>query len=86
MMLGYELHDLVGSVGVLCILATYLLLQIERIEPTSLTYSGLNALGAGLVLFSLTSAFNFSAFIVESAWLAISVFGITRHFLKAGPA
>jgi hypothetical protein len=86
MMLGYELHDLVGNVGVLCILATYLLLQIERIEPTSLIYSGLNALGAGMVLFSLMVEFNLSAFIIESCWLAISVFGIARQFFKADPA
>ena len=39
-MLEYEAHDLVGNVGVLCILATYLLLQIERIEPTSLVFAG----------------------------------------------
>ena len=86
MMLGYELHDLVGNVGVLCILATYLLLQIERIEPASLLYSGLNAIGAGLVLFSLTVEFNLSAFVIESAWLALSIFGIARQFLKADAA
>jgi hypothetical protein len=85
-MLGYEFHDLVGNVGVLCILATYLLLQIERIEPTSLIFSGLIALGAGMVLFSLMAEFNLSAFIIESAWLTISVFGIIRQFFKADVA
>lgn len=85
-MLGYEFHDLVGNVGVLCILVTYLLLQIERIEPTSLIFSGLNALGAGMVLFSLMEEFNLSAFIIESAWLTISVFGIARRFFKADVA
>ena len=85
-MLGYEFHDLVGNVGVLCILVTYLLLQIERIEPTSLIFSGLNALGAGMVLFSLMEEFNLSAFIIESAWLTISVFGIARRFVKADVA
>ena len=85
-MLGYDFHDLVGNVGVLCILVTYLLLQIERIEPTSLIFSGLNALGAGMVLFSLMEEFNLSAFIIESAWLMISVFGIARQFFKADVA
>ena len=86
MMVGYELHDLVGNVGVLFILTTYLLLQIERIEPTSPTFSGVNALGAGMVLFSLMFEFNLSAFIIESVWLMISVFGIARRFFKADPA
>ena len=85
-MLGYDFHDLVGNVGVLCILVTYLLLQIERIEPTSLIFSGLNALGAGMVLFSLMEEFNLSAFIIESAWLMISVFGFARQFFKAEAA
>ena len=78
-MLEYEAHDLVGNVGVLCILATYLLLQIERIEPTSLIFSG-------MVLFSLMDDFNLSAFIIESAWLMISVFGFARQFFKAEAA
>jgi hypothetical protein len=85
-MLGYDFHDLVGNVGVLCILVTYLLLQIERIEPTSLIFSGFNELGAGMVLFSLMDEFNLSAFIIESAWLTISVFGIARQFFKADAA
>ena len=85
-MLGYKFHDLVGNVAVLCILVTYLLLQIERIEPTSLIFSGLNALGAGMVLFSLMEEFDLNAFIIESAWLTISVFGIARQFFKADVA
>ena len=85
-MLGYELHDLVGNVGVLCILGTYLLLQIERIEPTSLIFSGVNALGSAMVLFSLMVEFNLSSFIIESVWLTISVFGLARRFFKAKAA
>ena len=85
-MLGYELHDLVGNVGVLCILGTYLLLQIERIEPTSLIFSGVNALGSAMVLFSLMVEFNLRSFIIESVWLTISVFGLARQFFKAKAA
>ena len=40
-----ELYDLVRNVSVLCILTTYLLLQIEKIELTSLNLSGLNVAG-----------------------------------------
>ena len=34
-MTGYEFHDLLGNLGVFFILATYLLLQLEKIEANS---------------------------------------------------
>ncbi len=81
-MMGYEWHDLVGNIGVLCILGSYLLLQMERLSATSLGYLILNATGALLVLVSLIFNFNLSAFLIESAWLAISIYGLVRHSLK----
>lgn len=72
----YAWHDLVGNIGVLMILATYLLLQMERLAATGLLYSAANGLGALLVLVSLTQEFNLSAFIMELAWLLISIYGI----------
>jgi hypothetical protein len=80
-MIGYEWHDLVGNIGVFCILVTYLMLQLEKILVTSFLYSGLNALGAGMVVFSLLYDFNLSAFVIESAWLLISLLGIARRVI-----
>lgn len=85
-MTGYETHDLLGNLGVLFILVTYLLLQLEKLEASSVLYSALNALGAGLVIYSLLYEFNLSAFIIESAWLVISLFGIGRQLLKTPSA
>lgn len=82
-MTGYEPHDLLGNLGVLFILVTYLLLQLEKIDVSSLLYSALNAAGAGLILYSLLYDFNLSAFLIESAWLAISLYGLVRQFLKS---
>ena len=81
-MVGYEWHDLVGNVGVICILTTYLGLQMEKIAADSISYCLLNALGAGLVIVSLMFEFNLSAFVIEGAWLLISLFGLGRHLLK----
>ncbi len=72
----YAWHDVVGNVGVIFIIATYLLLQMGRLNATDLGYSTLNGLGAGLVLISLLIDFNMSAFLIEAAWLMISIFGI----------
>lgn len=78
----FSLYDLIGSIGVLIIIITYILLQTERIKSESLAYSLLNALGAGLIVFSLIYNFNFAAFVVESIWVLVSLFGIVKYFLK----
>jgi len=56
----------------------YLALQLERMRSTDLSYSLLNAVGAVLILISLTERFNLSAVIIEIFWIAISVIGIAK--------
>lgn len=70
--------DLVGSAGVVLILAAYLLLQLKRLNSESLKFSLLNAAGAAMIITSLVHDFNLSAFIIEVFWLAISLLGIFR--------
>jgi len=72
----YAWHDIVGSVGVATILGTYLWLQMGRLDARSLVYSVLNGLGAGLITVSLLFDFNLSAFVVEVAWVLISLYGM----------
>ena len=80
--MNFTFYDLIGSVGVATIIITYVLLQTEKIRSESLAYSVLNGLGAGLIVISLIFDFNFSAFIVESLWVLISLYGIGKYFLK----
>jgi hypothetical protein len=75
-------YDIIGSIGVAMIILTYILLQTERIKSESLLYSALNGLGAGLIVFSLLYSFNFSAFVVETLWVLISIYGIVKYFFK----
>ena len=77
-MSGYAWHDVLGNIGVLLILGTYAALQTGRIAADAMAYSVCNALGAGLISLSLLFEFNLSAFVVESAWVAVSVYGIIR--------
>ena len=70
-----EIHNLIGAVGVVILLGTYLLLQLNRIDAKSLNYSLLNALGSGLILISLTFDFNLPSVLIEASWLIISVVG-----------
>lgn len=78
----YGWHDLLGNIGVVLILATYLLLQLEKLSATSLLYSATNGLGALLILVSLIYEFNLSAFIIEAFWLLISIYGLVRYFSR----
>lgn len=71
-------YDGIGIFGVALILIAYALLQIEKIDPKSVTYSALNGAGALLILVSLYFAFNLASFIIEIAWLAISGFGLWK--------
>jgi len=70
--------DVLGIAGVVCVLGSYLLLQLGRIDATRPGFSLLNALGAALILVSLSVDFNLPAALIESAWLLISLFGLRR--------
>jgi hypothetical protein len=72
-------HDLAGYVGVVLVLLAYLLLQARKLHGNGLTYQLLNLFGAfGVLLSLLFGSFNLSAFAMEAAWLAISMYGIAR--------
>jgi len=66
----------------LMILATYTMVQLDRINVRNISYSLVNALGAGMVLISLSVDFNLAAFVIEICWLLISVAGIYSSFKK----
>jgi len=73
---NYAWHDVLGNLGVVIILVSYTLLQLQRIDPRGWFYSAANGLGALLVLASLFFDFNLSAVLLEVAWVLISVFGL----------
>ena len=82
-------HDWAGYVGVLLVLLAFLLLQAHKLHGNGLTFQLMNAFGAFGVLLSLTFGNNnVPAFVMEAAWLAISIYGIVRahrHPRDAGP-
>jgi hypothetical protein len=87
--MDYTWYDLVGMFGVAVIVATYLLLQLERLDGAGLAYSLLNAAGASMVLVSLYYEFNLSAAVVEAFWVLISLLGVAKNVarrVKGAPA
>ena len=76
--------DFLGNAGVVMLMVTYLMLQLNKITSDGLAYSLLNAVGASLIVFSLLYDFNLSALLMEVFWVLISLVGIYRYFrLKA---
>ena len=82
--MNYTWLDLIGNIGVIALMITYLMLQLGKLRSDELAYSVLNAAGASLIVVSLLVNFNLSAFIMEVFWVLISFVGIYRYFrLKA---
>lgn len=79
--MDYAWYDLAGNIGVLMMVVAYLLLQVDKLSSSSITYLLLNAIGAVLVMISLTFRFNLSAFLMEAFWLLISLFGLARSLI-----
>ena len=71
-------YDWAGMAGVALILLAYFLRQAGRLRGDALPHQLANAAGALLVLVSLCYAFNLSAFLMELAWLIVSIYGIVR--------
>ena len=78
--MNYGLLDLVGNIGVVILMVTYLLLQLDKLHSNDLAYSVLNAAGASLIVVSLLVDFNLSALVMEVFWVLISFVGIYRYF------
>lgn len=81
--MSYGWHDLIGNIGVLLILASYLLLQLGKMRAPGLQYSVVNGIGSFFILVTLWVEFNFSAFLIEAAWFLISLFGIVQYLRRA---
>ena len=71
-------YDGVGLAGTLAVLVAYFLLQAGRLSGTGLAYPLLNLFGAAAILVSLRGGFNLSVFLLQAAWIVVSVFGIYR--------
>ena len=72
-----SLYDLAGVFGAFGILAAYAGVQLKRLDPHRPPALLLNLIGATLVLVSLIEDWNLAAFILEVAWIAIALHGLS---------
>ena len=80
--MNFDLFDLAGFVGVLLIVIAYLLLQLDKLPSSSLSFSLLNAAGSLLIMLSLIFKFNASAFLIEMFWFLISLIGLSKWLIS----
>ena len=85
-----DLHwwDAVGFAGVLLVLGAYFLLQTGRMRGDGVAYSLVNMVGAAGILVPVLYAkeMNWSVLFIETAWIAISVYGIWHAFSRRAKA
>ena len=88
-MLDYILQirwsDIVGIIGVACVLFGYFSLQVDWLRSDDLRYLTINLVGAVLLIISLLYTFNLASMIIEICWLSISIFGIVKVLLRQTP-
>ena len=77
-MMDLQWWDAVGFAGVLMVLGAYFLLQTGRMRGDGIAYSLVNMVGAAGILVPVLYAkeMNWSVLFIETAWIAISVYGI----------
>jgi paired small multidrug resistance pump len=80
--MNFHLFDLAGFLGVLLIVIGYLLLQLDKLPSSSLSFSLLNAAGSLLIMLSLIFKFNASAFLIEVFWFLISLIGLWKWLIS----
>jgi len=74
--------NIIGVSGVIIVVVTYFLLQIDRVNPKGFWYSFLNAFGSMMILYSLTYNWNLASFIIEFFWILISLYGLWRWYVS----
>ena len=71
----------IGLAGAGIYLVSYFLLQAGFVGGNSKTYAVMNLVAASFVLVSLYTAFNAASAVIQTSWIVISIFGMTRMYL-----
>jgi hypothetical protein len=71
-----------GTLGSGLIILAFFLNQVGRLTATDVRYPVANLIGAVLILLSLLAEWNLPTLVIESFWVAISLYGIWSYFAK----
>lgn len=82
-MFGFDIQwfDVVGLLGVFLTVLAYLALQARRMKGDGFIFPLLNLIGSTAILCPLIwGKFNLAPFVIETAWVLISIYGIYKAF------
>ncbi len=75
--MGLAMHPVVlGTIGSLCVLATFIANRVGTLSVTSPVYNVLNAAGAGLLVAYSISLESLPFVAINTVWLAASCIGL----------
>ena len=73
---------MIGVVGVVAVTIVYFMLSLGKIDADGWWYPFINLMGAGLIVFSLIYDWNLAAFLMETSWVAISLFSCVKFLTR----
>lgn len=77
--LQIQWFDVVGLFGVVLTVLAYLALQARRMKGDGFIFPLLNLIGAAAILCPLIlGKFNLAPFVIETAWIFISIYGLYK--------
>lgn len=79
------LPDVAGLIGVAIVLVAYAGAALNKFAASGAIPLAANFIGACLILFSLSRAFNVSAVAMEGSWAVVSLLGLIRLAFKRRP-
>lgn len=76
--MALEFSSIIGLIGAIGYVIPYAILQIRREFAKTISYSLVNFISGGMVVYSLTYDYNLAAMISNVFWMGLSLFGIYR--------
>lgn len=79
-----NIYMIAGLAGAGCYLASYILLQLRRIDGNGMSYTVLNVVAASLLLVSLFDQFNLASALIQVLWIAFGAYGVGVRLVRRG--
>jgi len=76
--------QVVQVIGAMLILAAYIAAQLERLDPRSRLYLGLNLAGSLILAVLAASGSQWGFLLLECAWAIVSFWGLVSPARQAG--
>lgn len=77
------LFDTLGILGMCAILLAYFMMQQGTWSSHKPPYLYTNLLGASCLLASLLWSWNLASFVLELAWITITLYGLMKYYRNA---